>query len=59
MRTDAEFEQTLRSVSVHETGHAVAAWHFGIAAVPCLPLSEDGDFMEFAMSERESRGTDF
>lgn len=59
MRTDAEFETVLRYVSPHETGHTLVAWHFGIAAVPCLPLSEDGDFMEFAMSERESRGTDF
>jgi hypothetical protein len=59
MRTAAEFEQTLRSVSAHETGHTIVAWHFDIAAVPCLPLDEDGDFLEFATSERESRGTDF
>jgi hypothetical protein len=59
MRTDLEFETALRYISPHETGHALVSWHFEIAAVPRLPLSADGDFMEFAVSERESRGTDF
>jgi hypothetical protein len=59
MRTDEQFQEALRLVSPHETGHSVVAWHFDIAAVPCLPLDDDGDFMEMAVTEREARGTDF
>jgi hypothetical protein len=59
MRTDQEFEKVLRSVSVHETAHTIAAWHFEIAATPRLPLDEDGDFMDEAVSEREAAGTPF
>ena len=59
MRTDEEFQEALRHVSVHETGHAVAAWHFGIGAVPRLSLDADGDFAEQPVCEREAAGTPF
>ena len=49
----------LRYISPHETGHTLVSWHFEIAAAPRIPLDEDGDFMEQAVTEREAAGSPF